>query len=72
MENVFLATSIAAITELLKRLNDKDYRGAIIIAVAAVLGLVAGLAHLYGLTWDIGLITGLGIAGVHTIIKQVG
>lgn len=72
MQSVLLATSIAAVTEFLKRLNDHDYRGAVIIAVAALLGLLAGAFNLEGLTVVTGLVTGLGIAGVHTIAKQVG
>lgn len=72
MENVFLATSIAAVTEFLKRVNDKDYRGAIIIAVAAGIGALAGVLDIEGLTVTTGLIAGLGIVGVHTIATRVG
>lgn len=72
MQQLFLATAIAAVTELLKRLNDKDYRGAVVIALAALLGVLAGAFNIEGLTVATGLISGLGIAGVHTIAKQVG
>lgn len=72
MQSLLLATAIAAVTEFLKRLNDKDYRGAIVIAVAGGLGVLAGALNIEGLTVVTGLVSGLGIAGVHTIAKQVG
>lgn len=72
MQQILLATSIAAVTEALKRLNDKDYRGAVIIAIAGGLGALFGAFSVEGLTIGTGIVTGLGIAGVHTIAKQVG
>lgn len=72
MESVLLATSVAAVTEFLKRLNDRDYRGALIIAVAGAVGFVAGLVSFQGLTTTTGVIMGLGIAGVHTIATRIG
>lgn len=72
METVFLATAIAAVTELLKRANDKDYRGVVVILVAAGLGALTGVLGLDGLNVVQGIIAGLGVAGIHTIAKQVG
>lgn len=72
MESVLLATSVAAVTEFLKRINDKEYRGALIIAVAGAIGAVAGLLSFQGLDLTTGVLTGLGVAGIHTIAKQVG
>ena len=72
MQNVLLATAIAAVTEFGKRIHDKDYRGALVIAAAALVGALAGFAHIQGLTVEAGLIAGLGVAGIHTIAKQVG
>ena len=72
MENVLLATSIAAVTEFLKRMQAKDYQSAIIIVVAAALGLLTGIFHVDGLSILNGLLAGLGIAGIHTIAKQIG
>lgn len=69
---LFLATSIAAVTEFLKRINDKDYRGAIVITVAALLGLVVGVFHVEGISIINGVIAGLGVSGIHTIAKQIG
>jgi hypothetical protein len=72
MENVLLATAIAGVTELLKRIHDKDYRGAIVIALAAGIGALAGALNVQGLTVEVGVITGLGIAGIHTIATRIG
>jgi len=72
MENVLLATAIAAWTELVKRFQDKDWRGVAIILGAGIIGGLAGLAHLQGLTVEAGVIAGFGVAGIHTIAKQVG
>jgi hypothetical protein len=72
MESVLLATSIAAVTEFLKRVTAKDVSGAVIIAAAAGLGLLAGAFGIDGLSAESGLIAGLGIAGIHTIAQQVG
>lgn len=72
MESVLLATAIAGVTEFVKRVNVKDWQGAVIIAVAALLGLLAGVLGIDGLTIENGVITGLGIVGIHTIARQIG
>lgn len=70
--DVLTATAIAAVTELGKRLHDRDTRGVLIILGAAAVGALAGLLGLQNLTLETGIIAGLGVAGIHTIARQVG
>lgn len=72
MDQVLLATSIAAVTEFIKRASVSDWKGCAIIACATAIGLIAGAAGFDGLTVQAGLITALGIVGIHTIAQQVG
>jgi hypothetical protein len=72
MENALLVTSIAAWTELAKRINDKDWRGVAVILGAGAIGAALGLLHVDGLTLQAGVIAGFGIAGIHAIARQVG
>lgn len=72
MDNVLLVTAIAAWTELVKRFNDKDWRGVAVILGAGAIGAVIGLLHIQGMTVEAGIIAGFGIAGIHTIARQVG
>ena len=62
MESVGIGLVIIAITEGLKKAFP-GITGYITIALAAVLGLLAGVAGIEGLTWFTGLLVGLGAAG---------
>lgn len=72
MENVLLVTAIAAWTELVKRFNDRDWRGVAVLLGAGAIGAVVGLLHVQGISIQDGIIAGFGIAGIHTIARQVG
>lgn len=69
---VFIAIAIVAVTELLKRLQVKDWYGAAVIVVAALIGALAGAFKLEGLTVFNGVVAGLGAVGIHTVARQVG
>lgn len=72
MFEVLVTTAIAAVTELYKRLQAKDWQGVATIAVAALVGALASLVPEVGMTAVEGLIAGLGVVGIHTIARQVG
>lgn len=73
MFEILVATSIAAVTELCKRIALKDYYGATIIVVASVIGGVGSWAvPEAGYTVVQGVIAGLGVVGIHQIARQVG
>lgn len=72
---LFIITVIVGITECAKRAVARDFKGALTIIAAAVVGGVVGAVDIHiGLT-NIsvaqGIVTGFGAAGVHTIAKQV-
>lgn len=73
---VFIGAVIVGFTELLKRLNAKDWTGAVIIVVAAVVGALVGVLDVHiGLT-DItvaqGALAGLAASGAYQVAKQIG
>lgn len=68
---VLVTTMIVALTELLKRIEAKDYRGAALIVLAGVIGAVAGYFHVESLTVETGIVAGLGAAGIYQIANVV-
>lgn len=56
--------------ELVKRLLDKDWRAALIIAVAAIVGGIAGLA--LGINILQGIAYGLAASGYVTFAQNIG
>jgi len=64
-----------AIVGTLKALKLSQYgdkvSGLVTVAVAALLGLIAGLGGLEGLNWVSGLMTGLAAVGAITAIDRV-
>ena len=72
MDSVFVATAVIAVTELLKRVEVKDYRGAVVIVVAALIGLFAGVFAIDGLTPVGGVLAGLSAAGIMRLGQAVG
>jgi hypothetical protein len=70
--NIFVVTSVIAVTELLKRIEAKDFRGAIVIVVAALIGVFSGYLGIENLTPVSGLMVGLGAAGIMRVGQAVG
>ncbi|MDV6295172.1 hypothetical protein [Rhodococcus aetherivorans] len=71
MESLFLIVAVAGATEFVKRLFDRDYRAAVIIAVSAVIGGLAGLFGIDGLTVANGIMLGVAASGCVTIAAKV-
>ncbi|WP_407107229.1 hypothetical protein [Rhodococcus aetherivorans] len=71
MESLFLIVAVAGATEFVKRLFDRDYRAAVIIAVSATIGGVAGLFGIDGLTIANGIMLGVAASGVVTVAAKV-
>lgn len=73
---VFVSLAVVAVTELLKRIQAKDYQGVAVIVAAALLGaLVAAFDTELGvlpLTIAQGVVVGLGAVGIHQVARQVG
>jgi len=61
--SIEVSASIIAVTEAIKRIAP-GVNGIVTIIVAAVLGVLAGLAKIDNLNWLSGLITGLAAVGV--------
>ena len=72
VSSLFVLTAVAGATELIKRLWDRDYRAATIIAVSALIGGLAGAFVIDGLTFATGLVAGLSASGLVTIGQKVG
>ncbi len=70
MENASLSFAVIGIIELIKRLFDKDFRTAAIIAGAAVAGAL--LSSQVGTTWFQGALVGLAASGVVTAASYFG
>ena len=64
-------TTIACIgaTELIKRLANKDAKGATTIVISAIIGVVVAITT--GATWYVVLALGLAASGVMTGLSQV-
>lgn len=63
---------IAGSVELLKRLMDKDYRTAGIIAVSSIVGALFA-PHVGGnISWVSGLAVGLAASGLVTVTTRIG
>lgn len=66
-----LTFMVTGATELVKRLFDRDYRAACIIAVAALVGGVAGSFLFTQVGFALGVVTGLGASGLVTVASKV-
>jgi uncharacterized membrane protein HdeD (DUF308 family) len=69
---VLLGAVIAGVTELISRLRARDAWGAVTIFCAAVIGLVFGLFHYYGLDAASGLAVGFGAVGALKTVSKIG
>lgn len=70
METALLVSAVIGSVELVNRLFDRDYRAASKIVVATLLGAVLG--PYVGVVWLVGLVMGLGAAGVVTTATRIG
>lgn len=70
--SIFVTVAVAGATELVKALFDKEYRTAVIITVAALIGAVAGMFGIDGLTVPTGIVAGLAASGIVTIAQKFG
>lgn len=67
---VVLTGLVAGGTELIKRLFDKDWRAAVTIVVAAIIGGLGGLV--FGANFLVGMVFGLAASGYVTIAQNIG
>lgn len=67
-----LTTMVIGATEFVKRLFDRDFRTAMIIAVAALVGGIAGVSLFDGVGFALGVVTGLSASGIITGLQKFG
>jgi len=72
MENTFIIGAVIGFTQLVKSLFDKDYRSAIIIAGSALIGGLAGVFGIEGISIANGIVAGLTASGVVTLSQALG
>lgn len=70
LATVVLTGLVAGGTELIKRLFDKDWRAAVTIVVAAIIGGLGGLV--FGVNFLVGMVFGLAASGYVTIAQNIG
>lgn len=70
LATVVLTGLVAGGTELIKRLFDKDWRAAVTIVMAAIIGGLGGLV--FGANFLVGMVFGLAASGYVTIAQNVG
>lgn len=70
-ESVFVTAAVVAVVEFLKRVKDQDWIPAVTIVAAAVIGTLAGVAEIEGLTPMTGFIAGLAASGAYTVAGKV-
>jgi transketolase C-terminal domain/subunit len=71
MTSLEVGAAIIAVTEAIKRAVPQ-VSGIVTIAVAALLGVAAGLAGLGGLNWLSGLAVGLASSGTVNVASKIG
>jgi uncharacterized membrane protein len=70
-ESIFVVLVVVAVTQLIKFVRAKDWDSVITIVSAAIVGAVAGLAEIDGLTVVTGLMAGLTASGLVTVAEKV-
>lgn len=70
LTNIYLIPAVAGVVELYKRLVNKDYKTAGLIAVAAASGaILAPLVPDANLGWYVGMLYGFSASGVITTVS---
>lgn len=73
---VFIGATVAGITQLFKKLRDKEYSSVATIGVAVLLGLLVALVDTQIGVQDIsiaqGIMLGFGTVGVAGIVERIG
>jgi len=67
-----IGLAVIGAVEFIKRLFDRDYRTAAIIAVAVFVGALLAPQAGHGITWLMGALIGLNATGLVTLGKKVG
>ena len=70
-ESLFVSTVVIALVDFLKQLEGRDYHGAATIALAGLIGGLAGYFAIDGLNFTNGVIAGLGAAGIYRAAMAV-
>ena len=68
----FIVGAVVGFVQLVKSLFDRDYRSAVIIAGAALIGAIAGYFSIEGLTVSTGIVAGLLASGAVTVAQALG
>lgn len=73
MESFILVSGLViGVVEFVKRLFDKDFRGAAIIFAAAGVGAACGVFAIEGIDIATGIVLGLAGSGLVTVAGKVG
>lgn len=70
--SVFVLTAVAGATELVRRIWKRDYEAATVISISALIGALAGVFLVDGLTVTSGIIAGLSASGLITTLQKTG
>lgn len=73
MENAFIVLTVAALVELGRRANARDWNAVVTIIGAALVGGLAGALNLAGVpSIEAGVVAGLTASGLVTVASKVG
>ena len=72
MENTFIVGAVIGFTQLVKSVFDRDYRSVVIIVGSALIGALAGIFSIEGISVPSGIVAGLAASGVVTLAVGVG
>ena len=72
MELAFIGIAVAGFTQLVKSLFDRDYRSAVIITGAAIIGGIAGYFNIEVTSVPAGVAVGLFASGLVTLAQATG
>jgi hypothetical protein len=72
MESVFIATAVIGVVEFIRRLQAKSWLAAVTIALAAIIGAIAGWQQVDGVAdvWT-GIVLGLSASGIVTTASRI-
>jgi hypothetical protein len=72
MDFLLITTLVVALVELVKRIEQKDYRTVIIILGAGLIGAIIGYLHLHGISVEDGVLAGFSASGFVTVASRIG
>ena len=72
MDTISAGLVIVGIVNGIRLLQEKNVWGFIFFVTALAAGIILGILHLFGLTIEVGLLTGIGSSGLYRVGQVIG